>query len=144
MDLGGGLRGVDMGPSAIRIAGLGKRIQALGHGFEDRGNVPVLRPEGHDPKDPKARFLSSIAHCCERLRGRVSRLLQEGRFPLVVGGDHSIAVGTVAGISSWYAQRDERIGREALASPEPQAAAISATAPRAAMARTNLRRGERS
>ena len=110
MDLGGGLRGVDMGPSAIRIAGLGASIERLGHAFSDYGNVPVLRPEGRDPKDPKARFLSSIAHCCERLRGRVRRLLDDEHLPLVVGGDHSIAAGTVAGISSWYADRGESIG----------------------------------
>lgn len=104
------MRGVDMGPSAIRIAGLGPGIESLGHGFVDFGNVPVQRPEGRDPKDPKARFLSSISHCCERLRDRVRRLLEEDRFPLVVGGDHSIAAGTVAGISSHYAARGEEVG----------------------------------
>ena len=51
MDLGGGLRGVDMGPSAIRIAGIGRQVEELGHAFSDFGNVPVLRPEGHDPRD---------------------------------------------------------------------------------------------
>ena len=92
MDLGGGLRGVDMGPSAIRIAGLGRRVQALGHEFADLGNVPVLRSEGKEPKDATARFLDSISNCCRRLRGRIERLLEEGEFPLVVGGDHSITL----------------------------------------------------
>jgi len=110
MDLGGGLRGVDMGPSAIRIAGLRARVEALGLEFVDFGNVPVPRPEGRDPKDPRARFLSSIAPCCERLRGRVRRLLADEFFPLVVGGDHSIAAGTVAGISSWYAEQGRDVG----------------------------------
>ena len=110
MDLGGGLRGVDMGPSAIRIAGLGPAIEALGLGFDDRGNVPVSRPETREPRDPRARFMGSIAHACERLRARVERLLDRGVFPLVVGGDHSIACGTVAGLSAWHARRDERIG----------------------------------
>ncbi len=110
MDLGGGLRGVDMGPSAIRIAGLGRSITQLGYEFLDRGNVPVARPETREPRNKSARFVGSIAHCCERLRGRVSRLLDEDIFPLVVGGDHSIACGTVAGISSWYAERNEKIG----------------------------------
>jgi len=110
MDLGGGLRGVDMGPSAIRIAGLGRRIQALGHEFADLGNVPVLRSEGKEPKDTRAKFLDSIANCCRRLRGRVERLLEEGEFPLVVGGDHSIACGTVAGISSHYHKKKKKIG----------------------------------
>jgi len=110
MDLGGGLRGVDMGPSAIRIAGLGGAVASLGYGFVDGGNVPVSRPETRVPRDERARFISSIVHCCERLRGRVSRLLDEEIFPLVVGGDHSIACGTVAGLSSWHAERQRKIG----------------------------------
>ena len=110
MDLGGGLRGVDMGPSAIRIAGLGRRIAAIGHEFADLGNVPVLRSEGKEPKDARAKFLDSISNCCRRLRGRVERLLEEGEFPLVVGGDHSIACGTVAGISSHYHRKKKKIG----------------------------------
>ena len=110
MDLGGGLRGVDMGPSAIRIAGLGRRIQALGHEFEDLGNVPVLRSDAKEPKNTSAKFLDSISNCCRRLRGRVERLIDEGGFPLVVGGDHSIACGTVAGISSHYHKKRKKIG----------------------------------
>jgi arginase len=110
MDLGGGLRGVDMGPSAIRIAGLAQEIAELGIPFEDLGNVPVSRPETRDPRDPRARFLAEIVHCCRRLRARVERVLDRGGLPLVVGGDHSIACGTVAGISSWYHARGERIG----------------------------------
>ena len=110
MDLGGGLRGVDMGPSAIRIAGLRERIQALGRACDDLGNVPVSRPETRNPGNPRARFLSEIAHCCRRLRDRVQRVLDNSGLPLVVGGDHSIACGTVAGISSWFHERGEKIG----------------------------------
>jgi len=110
MDLGGGRRGVDMGPSAIRIAGLGKKIQELGHEFEDLGNVPVLRSDTKEPKDQKAKYLDSIANCCRRLKGRVERLVEEGGFPLVVGGDHSIACGTVAGLSNVYARKKKKIG----------------------------------
>jgi arginase len=110
MDLGGGLRGVDMGPSALRIAGIEEALRKLGVEFEDRGNVPVPRPESRQPRDQKARFLQEIAHCCERLRRRVERVLDEDEFPLVVGGDHSIACGTVAAISSWHHARGNRIG----------------------------------
>lgn len=110
MDLGGGLRGVDMGPSAIRIAGLARSLAELGVEFEDLGNVPVPRPESRRPRDEKARFLNDIVHCCGRLRARVERVLDRGSLPLVVGGDHSIACGTVAGISSWHQQRDEQVG----------------------------------
>jgi len=110
MDLGGGLRGVDMGPSAIRIAGIGRRIEELGIAFEDRGNVPVMRPETHQPRNPRARFVASIGHSCARLSLRVERMLDAGMLPLVVGGDHSIACGTVAGLSSWHHRRGQRIG----------------------------------
>jgi arginase len=110
MDLGGGLRGVDMGPSAIRIAGLGRRIQALGVDFEDLGNVPVLRSDTKEPKNPHARYLDSISNCCRRLRLRIERLLEDGGFPLVVGGDHSIACGTVGGLSSHYHRKRKKIG----------------------------------
>ncbi len=110
MDLGGGLRGVDMGPSAIRLAGLRRAVERLGVPFEDLGNVPVQRPETRDPGDPKARFLREITHCCKRLRDRVKLMLEQERFPLVVGGDHSIAVGTVAGVSSHYGAQSKKIG----------------------------------
>ena len=110
MDLGGGRRGVDMGPSAMRIAGVEEGLRRLGLEFEDRGNVPVPQPESRIPKDARARFLPEIVNCCRRLRGRVERILEEGAFPLVVGGDHSIAMGTVAAISSFHHRRGERIG----------------------------------
>jgi arginase len=110
MDLGGGLRGVDMGPSAIRIAGLREAIERLGHAFVDHGNVAVLRPESREPRNPRARFLSAITSCCTRLRDRVGRILEGNGFPVVIGGDHSIACGTVAGISNHYAAAQGRIG----------------------------------
>lgn len=110
MDLGGGRRGVDMGPSAIRIAGIDRQVRGLGYGFEDHGNVAVQEPESLVPDDSRARFLDEIADCCQRLRTGVEGLLDAGRIPLVVGGDHSIAVGTVAGVSSHFHRQDKRIG----------------------------------
>lgn len=110
MDLGGGRRGVDMGPSAVRIAGIRQRVEQLGFEFTDRGNVPVEAPESRVPEDEKARFLDEIATCCAELRGRVEGILEEGALPLVVGGDHSIACGTVAGISSHYHRQGDEIG----------------------------------
>lgn len=110
MDLGGGRRGVDMGPSAMRIAGLDQRVRELGLEFEDRGNVDVPQPESLQPRDPHARFLSEIASTCRELRERVEGILNDGYLPLVVGGDHSIACGTIAGISSHHHARGERIG----------------------------------
>lgn len=110
MDLGGGRRGVDMGPSAVRIAGLEAGVRRLGLEFEDRGNVAVPTPESREPRNPHARFLAEIQHSCIRLRQRVLRALEEECFPLVVGGDHSIAVGTVAAVSSFHHGRGERVG----------------------------------
>lgn len=110
MDLGGGRRGVDMGPSAIRIAGLEEGVRSLGLDFVDRGNVPVREPESRRPKNPKARFLDEIAECCRNLRTKVETILDDGQFPIVVGGDHSIAIGTVAGISSHYHKKKKKIG----------------------------------
>lgn len=110
MDLGGGRRGVDMGPSAIRIAGLEDGIRRLGLQYEDRGNLAVPSPESREPRDPRARFLGEIARACQRLRVKVEKVLEDGVFPLVFGGDHSIAVGTVAAISSYHHRRNQRIG----------------------------------
>jgi arginase len=110
MDLGGGRRGVDMGPSAVRIAGIEPALRRMGLEFSDMGNVGVPVPESREPKDPRARFLGEIAHCCRRLRQRVERILEQDAFPLVIGGDHSIAVGTVAAISSFHHRRGESVG----------------------------------
>jgi arginase len=110
MDLGGGLRGVDMGPSAFRYAGLAAGLERLGIPFDDLGNIAVPRPESRQARNPNARFLAEITRCCTRLRARVERILDRGSLPLVVGGDHSIACGTIAGVSSWYQRREEAIG----------------------------------
>ena len=110
MDLGGGRRGVDMGPSAMRIAGLEEGIRRLGLDYEDRGNVLVPALESRVPKNPRAHFLNEIANACRRLRRRVERVLEDGAFPLVIGGDHSIAIGTVAAISSHHHRRGASIG----------------------------------
>lgn len=111
MDLGGGRRGVDMGPSALRIAGIEEAVRSLGITFEDRGNVPVREPRSRvEPENARARFLPEIAECCRNLRARVEAVLAEGAFPLVVGGDHSIAVGTVAALSSHYHREKKKIG----------------------------------
>jgi len=110
MDLGRGHRGVDMGPSAIRIAGMGPGILALGIDFEDRGNIPVEIPERLDVESSSARFLHPIADACLLLRDEVRTVMDDGHFPLVVGGDHSIAVGTIAGVSGYFHDQQEELG----------------------------------
>src|SRR5689334_3075886 len=110
VDLGQGRRGVDMGPSALRVANLNARIASLGYSVEDRGNLPVDQPEALPEGHPHAKYLPQIAATCERLAGLVSTSLSKDDFPLVLGGDHSVAVGTVSGLSEFFRRRDQKIG----------------------------------
>lgn len=110
LDLGAGRRGVDMGPSAIRVARLNARIAALGYHVSDLGNVAVEQPESRPVGDERARYLKEITVTCSRIARAVERALNEGAFPLVLGGDHSVAVGTVAGVSRHFRRRKEAIG----------------------------------
>ena len=110
MDLGAGRRGVDMGPSALRLAGLDERVEALGYDVLDFGNIKVDQPESVPVGHERARYLPQIATICEKLAAKVEEALDQGRMPLVLGGDHSIAVGTVSGVASFYRKRGGKIG----------------------------------
>jgi arginase len=110
MDLGAGRRGVDMGPSAIRIAGLARSLTQLGYQVRDEGDVLVPAQESEDPGEPRAKYLKLICQVCDELRQRVRAALREGDVPLVLGGDHSVAVGTVSGVSQFYRERGQGIG----------------------------------
>ncbi len=110
MDLGAGRRGVDMGPSALRVAGLNEKLAALGYEIKDLGNVIVDQPESLPSGPSHARYLPQIAHTCSRLADMVEKAAQEGRFPLVLGGDHSIAMGTVAGMSRHLHRQHHKLG----------------------------------
>lgn len=110
MDLGAGRRGVDMGPSVIRIAGLNPAIARLGFEVNDSGNVHVHPPEAIVQSNPRARFLPEISSAAEELASMVQQTLDEGSFPVVIGGDHSIAIGSAAGVAAHYRKRGEKIG----------------------------------
>jgi len=110
MDLGQDHRGVDMGPSALRVAGLKRGLRNLGCEVEDRGNVEVRAPGSLPQDDSPTRYLQPIAEACAELASRVEGTLKEGRMPLVLGGDHSIAIGTLAGVSSHYREKKQSIG----------------------------------
>jgi arginase len=110
MDLGVDRRGVDMGPSALRYADLNERLQALGHEVHDMGDLDVIIPETRHFGDPKAKYLKEIADACTQLANLVLQIRQEGRTPLVLGGDHSIAVGTVSGVSECFRRSGKKIG----------------------------------
>jgi arginase len=100
LDLGAGRRGVDMGPSAIRYAGLGERLASLGIASEDWGNVYTPLRETTETGNPDARFLDQIRETCERIAERVRAAVDGGFVPLVLGGDHSIALGTLGGLAA--------------------------------------------
>jgi arginase len=110
LDLGAGRRGVDMGPSAVRVANLNSRLASLGYDVDDLGNVPVAQPESNPEGPSNARYLPQITETCTRLATLVENALERGAFPLVLGGDHSIAVGTVSGVSHYFRNRNEKIG----------------------------------
>jgi arginase len=110
LDLGAGRRGVDMGVSALRFANLGPRLGELGYKVYDLGNVAVEQPELARGGPRNARYLPAIAHTCAHLAEAVDAALVQGRTPLVLGGDHSIAVGTVSGVSRYFRRARRRIG----------------------------------
>jgi arginase len=99
-----------MGPSALRVAGLHEKLGALGYEVEDLGNVIVQQPESLPAGPSDARFLPQIAHTCARLAEQVQAAADRGSVPLVLGGDHSVAVGTVAGMSRHFRERGQKLG----------------------------------
>ncbi len=101
LDLGGGRRGVDMGPSAFRIAGIRDQIAALGRVTVDKGDLPTPIPETQRPSDTKKKYIRDIAKVCQKLYDLTLKSLDEGAFPLVLGGDHSLAAGSVAASAEW-------------------------------------------
>jgi arginase len=110
LDLGQSRRGVDMGPSAVRVAGLEARLEALGHVVEDAGNIAVAIAEQKKEGHPRAKYLKEITSTCAKEAELVVKTLEAGKVPLVLGGDHSIAVGTVSGIAEFYRRQGQKVG----------------------------------
>ena len=108
LDLGGGRRGVDMGPSAFRIAGLGDRLAALGYTIVDKGDLVAPIPETQRQRDERKKYIGDIAKVCQKLYQMSLASLEEGAMPLVLGGDHSLAAGSVAGSAEW-AKRNQTL-----------------------------------
>ena len=101
LDLGGGRRGVDMGPSAFRIAGLGERIGALGYTVVDKGDLPAPIPETQELRDERKKYIRDIAKVCQKVYQTAAGSLDEGAMPIVLGGDHSLGAGSVAAAAEW-------------------------------------------
>src|SRR5574337_77109 len=110
LDLGQSRRGVDMGPSAVRVAGLEARLEALGHKVEDAGNILVAIAAQKKEGDPKAKYLKEITATCSKHAELVLKTLEAGKVPVVLGGDHSVAAGTVAGVAEFYRRQEQKIG----------------------------------
>jgi arginase len=110
LDLGAGRRGVDMGPSAIRVANLNRRVASLGYEVEDLGNVAVEQPESLPVGPRHSMYLPQIAQTCVRLAKLIEKVAAQGKFPLVLGGDHSVAAGTVSGMSHFLQKRKKTLG----------------------------------
>jgi arginase len=110
LDLGQSRRGVDMEPSAVRVAGLEARLEAIGHMVEDGGNVAVAIPEQKKEGSANAKYLKEITATCTKSAELVLKTLEAGKVPLVLGGDHSVAAGTVAGVAEFYRKQNQRIG----------------------------------
>jgi len=110
LDLGAGRRGVDMGPSALRVAGLNARLQSLGRQVDDLGNVNVGQQESSKVGPPNARYLKPIADTCRELALLVEKVAARGRLPLVLGGDHSVAVGTISGMARHFQKKKQKLG----------------------------------
>jgi arginase len=110
LDLGASRRGVDMGPSAVRVAGLEARLEALGHRVTDAGNIQVEIAETQAPGNKNAHYLKEISETCTRTAKAVKAALAAGMTPLLLGGDHSLAAGSVSGVADFYRRKREKIG----------------------------------
>jgi len=110
MDLGAGRRGVDMGPSALRIANIEQKLENLGYTVSDLGDVFIKIQELQKVKNPRLKYLSEITRTCELLARRVEKSLEQNHFPLCMGGDHSMAIGTLAGVSSYCKKMKFELG----------------------------------
>jgi len=110
LDLGGNRRGVDMGPSAIRISGLAEQLATLGVAVVDKGDIPTPLPETKGPGDPSKRYIKDIAKVCQKLHQTAYASLQEGALPIVLGGDHSLGAGSVAATASWLKTQGQAVG----------------------------------
>jgi arginase len=110
LDLGGGRRGVDMGPSALRIAGLGERLAGMGYAVTDRGDLAAPIPETRTARDPHKKYIREIARVCQRLYQQILHAHAEDALPIVLGGDHSLAAGSVGATADVVARRGAALG----------------------------------
>jgi arginase len=107
---GASMAGVDMGPSALRVARLTKRIAQLGYAVKDLGDLQLIHPESEPAPNEKLKYVREISAACEQLAQKVREILEMDKLPLVLGGDHSIAIGSLAGVSSHCRETKQSLG----------------------------------
>ncbi|HYE65951.1 MAG TPA: arginase [Pyrinomonadaceae bacterium] len=110
LGIGCSIAGVDLGPAAMRVARLNQRIAQLGYDVRDLGDLRIVRPQAMAEAGGKAKYLKEIAAACEDLAIEVHQVLTSGELPIILGGDHSIAVGSISGVASFYRERNEAVG----------------------------------
>jgi arginase len=110
LDLGGNRRGTDMGPSAFRIAGLREQLMALNRTVVEKGDIPTPIPETKGTGDPRKKYVKDITRVCQKLFQVVGASLEEGAIPIVLGGDHSLAAGSVAAAAAWLRKNKKKLG----------------------------------
>jgi len=110
IDLGFGRRGVDMGPSALRISGLAEDLRKLDYSVDDLGDIQSPIPELCNLDDKNARYLPEIKDACIKLSNTINKVLLDGAIPLTIGGDHSLAIGSIAGVSRFLKEKGKKIG----------------------------------
>jgi len=110
LGFGQSMAGVDLGPSAIRVAGLAQQIAKLGYEVNDLGDLQVDRPRSHPREGEKLKYLTEVHATCVRLAAQVEQIVDAGELPITIGGDHSIAIGSLAGIVKAFRKRNETLG----------------------------------
>ena len=111
LDFGASRHGSDMGPSAIRLAGIKERLESLGHTISNHSDIISVSPQEYEQVgNPKAKYLKPISKACTKLAERVEKICTDGEFPLILGGDHSIALGSIAGISAFAKKTKQKVG----------------------------------
>jgi arginase len=107
---GASMAGVDMGPAALRVAGLTERVAKLGYSVRDLGDMRLERPQKPPEQHDKLKYVSQISSACEELAREVEQIVTAGELPLILGGDHSIAIGSIAGVAAYFRKRQETLG----------------------------------
>src|SRR4051812_8700825 len=110
LGFGSSLAGVDIGPAALRVARLNQRIAQLGYDVRDLGDLRIARPQSAGELAGKANYLQEISAACEELAVEVHKILSGGELPVILGGDHSIAIGSIAGVASFSREQKQRLG----------------------------------